>query len=198
MTTGLLDRVRFMGGNGGTPVEDAELPGLELGPDALDPDPQPTPATRKKVKAETSAATAAKQPRTGGKFVSTAKQKQDLADEINMWLKLLAGAWSISDEVCAGALNDTSARIASDLAALGSRSEWVMEQFRTTSLFGDIAKLVISLGPVLKAMYAHHVRPSAIEDDPDYDPVTVADPNAPIDLNAYPPFDPQSWRTSAA
>src|SRR5512137_2568972 len=134
MTTGLLDRVRFLGGNGGTPElepETAELPPLDLGPDALEPDPQPAPSTRRKSKPEASAATAAKQPRAGGKFVSTSKQKQDLADEINMWLKMLAGMWSISDEPCAGVLNETSAVIAADLAQLGARSEWVMEQFRT-------------------------------------------------------------------
>lgn len=200
MTTGLLDRVRFLGGNGGTPADEPTLPlpPLDLGPDALDADPQPAPETRKRSKPEVSAATAAKQPRTGGKFVSTSKQKQDLADEINMWLKMCAGMWSMSDEVCAGVLNETSAQIAADLAALGARSEWVMEQFRTTSLLGDCMKLLIHTWPLIKAMYAHHGRPQLVDDDPNYEPVSVADPDAPIDLNAYPPFQPQSWRNSAA
>lgn len=189
MTTGLLDRVRFLGGNGGEPNGDeptAELPPLELGPDALEPDPQPAPETRKRPKSTVSAETAAKQPRAGGKFVSSKAQTQRLADECEMWLKLLAGMWSVSDEHCAGVLNETSAKIAADLARLGSRSEWVMNYLTETSLFADCMQLILHVLPVIKAVWQHHMLPQP--DESEYDPVPV-DP-APVDIQQYGPWRP--------
>lgn len=192
--TALLDRVRFFGGEGGTPEPEApELPDLDLGPDALDPDPQPAADTRKRAKAEVSKETAAKQPRTGGKFVSTKQQQQDLADELDMWLKLWAGMWSVTDEPCAAVLNDTSAQIAADLAKLGARSEWVMNQFRTTSLLGDFMKLVMHTWPLIRAIYAHHGRPQIDDDDYEAVPVAEPEPTMPINLSSYGP-----WRPSVA
>lgn len=190
MTTGLLERVRFLGGNGGDPSGEeptTELPPLDLGPGALEPDPQPAPETRKKTKAETSAKTAARQPRAGGKFVSTKAQTQQLSDELEMWLRMLAGVWSMSDEHCAGVLNETSAKIAADLARLGARSEWVMNYFTETSMLGDFMQLIIHLSPLLRAVYAHHVKAQPSESE--YEPVPVADP-APVDLGQYGPWRP--------
>jgi hypothetical protein len=188
MTASLLDRVRFFGGDGGGPAPDetAELPALDLGPDGLDPDPQPAPETRKRrPKSEVSAETAAKQPRAGGKFVSTARQQQQLSDELNMWLKMLAGVWSISDEPCAAVLNATSAQIAEDLAKLGARSEWVMHHFQTTSLLGDAMKLIMHLWPLLRAVWQHHG--SRAEPDEDFEPVEV---DGPVDVGQYGPWRP--------
>jgi hypothetical protein len=182
--TALLERVRFLGGNGGTDQLDApELPDLDLGPDALEPDPQPAAETRSRrtARAAASKETAAKQPRTGGKFVSSAKAKKDMADELESYAKLVALTWSMSDEHCAGVLNETSTAIAADLANLLSRSEWVMEKFQTTSLLADCMKLLHHAWPLIRAVYAHHIagRPSEQDQEEEQvEPVTVVDPNA--------------------
>jgi hypothetical protein len=182
--TALLERVKFLGGNGGSDEPDAPpLPDLDLGPEALDPDPQPAPETRSRrtARAAASKETAAKQPRGGGKFVSTAKIKKDMADEIESYAKMIALTWSLSDEHCAGVLNDTSAAIAADLANLASRSDWVMEKFQTTSLFADCMKTLHHLWPLIRAVYSHHIsgRPSEQDQEEElHEPVTVVDPNA--------------------
>lgn len=180
--TALLDRVKFIGGNGGGDQGDApELPPLDLGPEGLDPDPQPDPGTRSRraAKSSASAATAATQKRAGGKFVSPAKAQADLADELESYVKMMALTWSLTDEHCAGVLNDTSKAIAGDLAKLLGRSEWVMEKFQTTSLLADCMKLLHHAWPLLRAVYAHHVagRPTEQEEE-QHDPVTFVDPNA--------------------
>lgn len=192
MATGLLERVKFLGGDGGTPDVLDELPALDLGPDGLDPDPQPAPETRKKAKSQVSAETAAKQPRAGGKFVSTAKQTQQLADELELWLRMLAATWSITDEPCAGALNATSKVIAEDLARLGARSEWVMDKFQTTSLLGDCAKLAMHSWPLIKAIYRHHGGRAMLDEDQgdEHEAVTVED--GPVDVGRYGPWRPQN------
>lgn len=189
--TALLERVRFLGGNGGGDQGDApELPALDLGPDALEPDPQPAPETRSRraSRSAASSATAATQKRTGGKFVSPAKIQQDIADEIDSYLKMIALTWSLTDEHCAGALNETSAAIAGDLAKLAARSEWVMEKFQTTSLLADIMKTLHHLWPLLRAVYAHHLSGRGVDQEEEvapYEPVTVVDPNT------YGPWRPQ-------
>lgn len=177
--TGLLERVRFAGGNG---ADAPELPPLDLGPEALDPDPQPDPGTRSRkasAKATASAATAAKQTRTGGRFVSSKQAQKDLADELESYAKLLALTWSLSDETCAAVLNETSAAICADLAALGARSEWVMEKFRSTSLLADLMKLIHHAWPLLRVVYQHHIsgRQTEQEEEVEHEPVTVVDPN---------------------
>lgn len=183
--TALLERVKFLGGNGGNDEPDAPtLPDLDLGPDALEPDPQPAPETRSRRASRVAASkeTAAKQSRTGGKFVSSAKLKKDMADEIESYAKMMALTWSLSDEHCAGVLNDTSSAIAADLANLLSRSEWVMEKFQTTSLLADCMKLLHHAWPLLRAVYQHHVagRPSEQdqEEEQQHEPITLVDPNA--------------------
>ena len=178
----LLSRVKFIGGNTGGETPE-ELPPLDLGPEALDPDPQPAPETRsrKTARAAASAATAAKQPRGGGRFVSPKQAQKDLADELTSYAKLAALTWSLSDEHCAGVLNETSEAICADLAALAGRSEWVMERFRSTSMLADCMKLLHHAWPLLRAVYAHHVAGRRAEQegqDDDYEPVTVVDPNS--------------------
>lgn len=188
--TALLERVRFMGSSTGEASADdtPALPPLDLGPEALDPDPQPAPETRsrKASRSEASKQTAAKQPRSGGQFRSSKQATKDLADELDSYAKLLALTWSLTDETCAGVLNETSAAICADIAALASRSEWVMEKFRTTSLLGDIVKLLHHLAPLLRAVYRHHVSGRGMaEQEETYEPVTV------VDTSQYGPWRPQ-------
>lgn len=193
--TALLDRVKFIGGRegsgGGEPEPAPELPALDLGPDALAPDPQPAPETRsrKAARSAASAATAAKQPRGGGRFVSSRQQQKDLADELESYAKMLALTWSLTDETCASVLNETSAAICADLAALGARSEWVMEKFRSTSLLADCMKLLHHAWPLIRVVYQHHVSGRREHDEQreekEHEPVTVVDPNA------YGPWRPQ-------
>lgn len=161
MTT-LLERVKFLAperpGEAGTTDEPtAVFPDLAEG---FDRDPEPAPATRKPAKEPRSAAssrTAAKQPRTGGKFVSTAAQVRTTADEIDLMLKLLAGAWSLGDdEDCPAVLNETSSQIAADMAKLVCRSPFLMEHVSMGGLLGDILKFALSCKPLVQQMWHHH------------------------------------------
>jgi hypothetical protein len=177
-----------MGGRDEPTADAPELPPLDLGPDALDPDPQPAAETRSRRAGKQPEAPkpAAKQPRAGGKFVSSKAQVKDLADELDSYAKMLALTWSLSDEHCAGVLNETSAAICADIAALAGRSEWVMEKFRTTSLLGDCFKLLHHLWPLLRAINAHHGTGRMPEqEDHEHEPVTVVDPGQ------YGPWRPQ-------
>lgn len=188
--TALLERVKFLGGNGGTPDSAPDEPTVELPElaEGFDRDPEPAPETRKRSAA--SAATAAKQKRTGGRFVSSKQATKDVADEIDMWIKAGALAWSLSDEDCAAVLNDTSSIIAADLAKLAARSDWVMERITTGGVIGDVVTLLIHLRPLAKVIMSHHGpaarRARAEEEEMTYDNVTVG----PADPDRYAPFRP--------
>ena len=193
MTT-LLERVKFIGGMGGEVGTDddvtAELPPLAEG---FDRDPEPAAEVRKtrEPKSAASARTAAKQTRAGGKFVSSSAQIKQASDEINVMLKLLAFTVSLSDEDCGDVLNETSDKIAADLAKLVSRSPWLMEHVSTGGLLGDILKLAISLRPLATAVWAHHgpaARRARLEQEENgYDAVTTTEPVQP---DRYGPFRP--------
>jgi len=181
--TALLERIGIFPRENGTAGIDeptTELPELSPG---FDRDPEPAPEVRKpaksaasSAKSAASSATSAKQKRTGGRFVSTRAQQGQVADEIDMMLKLLAMTWSLSDDHCAPVLNEHSAAIAADLARLVSRSDWLMEHVTTGGLFMDIIKLSATVAPVVKAIWAHH-RPGVNRADvpeEEYEGVTVA------------------------
>lgn len=198
MTT-LLERVRFLAPGGtdaaGTADEPtAVLPELEPG---FDRDPEPTAAVRKPVKeprSQASSRTAAKQPRTGGKFVSSAAQVKSTADEIDMMLKLLAMAWSVTDEDCADVLNETSSRIAADAAKLVSRSPWLMEHVSMGGWLGDALKLALSLKPLATQMWQHHSpaarRARLAEQEGEYEGVNVNHAEPFIQPDRYGPYRP--------
>lgn len=180
--TSLLERVRFLGGDG-SGQEAAEPETQEL-PPLLDQDPEPASAVRAKPRntrpAAARPASTSRTPRNGGKFQSKAAVEKGVADELNMWLKLMAGMWSLSDEHCAGVLNETSEQIAADMAKLASRSDWLMERFETTSLLADLGKAMVHLAPLVRAMWQHH-GPSARraeQEEETHDAIPVMDPNA--------------------
>ena len=184
MTT-LLERVRFLGGDNPEP----EVPAVGGdGADLLDPDPAPGRKTAARpstaAKSAASRKTAAGQTRTGGKFVSSAKVRDQMAEELDAYVKMIALTWSMSDEECAGVLNDTSAQISRDLAAVLSRSDWIVERFQATTLFADCMKLAHSLFPLLRTIYAHHVANRAQPEEYDREPVTVPD------VEGYAPWRP--------
>lgn len=186
--TVLLDRAKLTGESGTDPEQPEQL-----GADVIELDADPTPGRRSRRRARPAAAAASsprtKQPRTGGKFTSRDQVQKGIADEINMYAKMLALTWSMSDPECAGVLNDTSANIARDLAALAARSDWIVERFETTSLFADIAKVLHSALPLLKAVFAHHVAGRRDQDEGEGvgERVTVAtDYGAP----SYAPYRP--------
>lgn len=195
--TALLERVKFLTGT------EAEVPELDTtaaggdGADTFDPDPAPGAKARRATgaapaapkKSAASRATAATQKRTGGKFVSKTAIQTQMAEEIEAYAKMLALTWSMTDEHCAAVLNDTSATIARDLAALAARSEWIVERFQTTSLLADCFKALHSLLPLLRAVYTHHIATRGEQPEEEMDRVTVADDG----LNGYAP-----WRPSVA
>lgn len=182
----LLERARLTGGSTVEPE-----PVDQLGADVieLDRDPEPGRRTRRRGRGEQPAASSSprKPARSGGKFTSAEQVRKGIEDEINMYAKMVALSWSMSDPECAGVLNDSSANIARDLAALAARSEWIVERFATTSLFADVAKLLHSLLPVARAVYTHHVAGRRAEEPDDtegVERVTVATDYA------YSPFRP--------
>lgn len=192
--TALLERAKLIG-KSAPEGEPAEQLGDQLGDVIeLDRDPEPGRRTRRRPRAEQPAATssARKSPaRSGGKFTSREQVRKGIEDEINMYAKMLALTWSMTDPGCGEVLNETSANIARDLAALAARSEWIVERFETTSLFADIAKLLHSLLPLARAVYTHHVAGRRDQDDQgEGERVTVA-----TDYQPYQPYSP--FRPSA-
>lgn len=186
--TALLERVKFLGGNGG------EAPELDTtatdDTEQYDPDPAPGTKARRATgatarKSAASAKTASTQKRTAGKFVAKGAVQEQITAEIEMLVKGLAFLWSMSDEHCAGVLNDTSAAIARDWAAVAGRSEWLVEKITTTSLMADLMKAMISTAPVIKALYVHHIAAKPDEGE-EFDRVTVADEG----LDGYAPWRP--------
>lgn len=194
MTT-LLERVRYLGGDGApAPTDPAELPELV---DGFDRDPEPAAAIRKAPKeprnlGPVAGGRTARQPRNGGKFVSSTASVKQAADEIEVMLKLLALTWSLTDDECPEILNDLSAKISGDLARLVARSPLLMEHIGTGGLIGDLLKLAITLKPLGQAMWAHHGpaarRARLAEEENGYDAVTVAEPA--IQPDRYAPFRP--------
>jgi len=189
MSTSLLSRVGFSGGNGGGD----QPPPLDTTPDVvpggLDPDPAPAPATRDKREARKSAAsanTAKSQPRSGGKFVSKDEQKSQVAAELDTALKLLAFTWSLSDEHCSTVLNDTSAKIARDLGQLVSHSEWLTEKITKSGILLDSIRFLTSITPLIKAIWSHHVvrADEGVTDD-------LTDQLPTVDPVQYGPWRPQ-------
>jgi hypothetical protein len=192
MTT-LLERVRYLGGAGG----DAALtePTQELPPlaEGFERDPEPAPGVRKpqrEPKAAASARTSARQPRAGGKFVSPKQATADVADELDMMIKLLAMTLSVTDEPCGDVLNETSGRIAASMAALVSRSPWLMEHVSMGGWLGDVVKFAMAVKPVVQVAWAHHGpaarRARAEQEEEAYDRVPVAEP----DPSRYGPWRP--------
>lgn len=148
----ILDRVRFLTGD---PQElpESDTPEDEPTPVALDPDPEPGRRARRRSAA--SKITSARQTRTAGKFVSAKAQRAQIGEELEVYLKMLSMTWSVRDPDCAGVLNDQSKKIASELANLVSRSEWLMQHLATTTLLTDCVKLLHALMPVASALISH-------------------------------------------
>jgi hypothetical protein len=165
--TALLDRAEL------TDPAAGELP--ELGePGAvgeLDADPEPGRRPRRRRgllagavagrsssrKSAASKATASTQKRAGGKFVSRAKQVEQMRDEVDAYLKMAALTWSMRDPECATVLNDSSAQIAESLAGLLGRSDWLMERFQQTTMLADVVKLLHALAPLARSVFSHHL-----------------------------------------
>lgn len=156
--TSLLDRAQLIGG------EELTAPEGLGDPDAvgeLDADPAPGRAASRRRPRIGRKSTAAKAPaktqRSGGKFVSRAAQVKLLREELEAYAKLAALTWSVTDEHCAGVLNETSGQIAESLSSLLGRSDWLMERFQTTTMLADVVKLGHALLPLGRAVFAHHL-----------------------------------------
>lgn len=177
--TALLERVKFIGGNGGGEgPNDEPLPGMpeqpEAGP-ALDADPEPDKKARRRPRNTGPAAgrpAGRAAPRNAGKFTSRATMVKNMADELDAYAKALALAWSMSDPVCAPVLSEQSRAIADSLAALLGRSDWVMQRFEQTTVLADSFRLLSASLPVLRAVYVHHVAERGREEGDGHDAVT--------------------------
>lgn len=189
MTT-LLERVKFLGGNTGGEAGSDDTAILEPLFEGFDRDPQPTAAIRKEAKLAP-IKTTGRQPRTGGKFVSNKQLQGQVADEVDMLLKLLAMTWSLSDEECAPVLNECSTAIAADAARLLARSDWLMEHVVTGGLIADSIRFLVTCMPVLRTVWAHHGPGArrARQEQEDYDAVSVDQPAA-VHPDRYAPFRP--------
>lgn len=192
--TALLERAKlvFSGGEEvpALGIEDPAAAGAEPGElgeqlGELDADPEPGRKTRRRSRAAASKATAAKQTRAGGKFTSKATVQKSMAEEIEAMARFVALTWSVSDEHCAAVLNETSASISRDLAALLARSDYLVEKWQATTLFADVVRLGGSSLPLLRAVWAHHFAGRRQEQEgEDYEPVAVGQPER------YAPYQP--------
>lgn len=89
---------------------------------------------------------------------ASAKIRKEVAEEIEATLELLAAAWSITDEECADVLSETSKKIAERAAEILAKNPRLLARFRQGSFLMDWAKFGISLKPLCKAVYQHHVK----------------------------------------
>lgn len=146
--TGLLERINFR--DEGEPPEADVAAALS----ELDQDPEPgrkTPARRGRR-------TTTRRPAAGGgqpKQRTAAQVRKDLTDELEMYAKMGALAYSVRCQQCAGPLDAQSRAIAESLAAMIARSEWLLAQVSRTTLLADIFKLLHALYPFGRALFDH-------------------------------------------
>lgn len=146
----------------------------DSGPAPLSPDPAPGRA-RKPAKATQPKATAAK-ARDASITVSKPQVVAEIAEELQMWLGILAASWALRDPVCAPVLNDQARAIAESVAVLIGRSERLLSLAHGGGLFSDIGRALLAISPVVMVVRAHHVTKTAEE------------PNSDDALAGYPPF----------
>lgn len=85
--------------------------------------------------------------------------EKEVASELEALLQLLSYTWSRFDLECAPVLSQQSKDIGESLAAILAKNPKLLEKFRDMTGFGDYLKLMLAIGPVVKAVSKHHLEP---------------------------------------
>jgi hypothetical protein len=165
---GLLDKIRDGNNGADFPTEIAD----DLR-DAFDADPAPGKRTRA--------------PRTGADVARPTRRKvtpivrKQVADEVEAYLLLGAGAWQMRDEHCGGALEKQAREIAERLAPILGKNAAIVDWLHTSGVIGDWAKLLMAIKPVFDAVREHHIVKSVQDQEDD---------GATVDATRYGPYRP--------
>jgi hypothetical protein len=152
----LLDKIRSANNGDGIEVEFSDEFRDEIEQD---------PAPGKPAKSGRAAAA----PKAPAKRVTATVRKQ-LADEIEAYLILGAGAWQMRDPYCGEVMEKQAQEIAVRMAAILGRNPRIVEWLHTTNTIGDWVKLGMAILPVLTAIREHHIRKTVGTDDDSPDP----------------------------
>jgi hypothetical protein len=161
----LLDKIR--GANSG---DDMGAEFLDDLPGELLPDPPPGKPARSARSAS---------PKPAPKRVSPTVRKQ-LADEIEAYLILGSGAWSMRDPYCGEVLEKQAHDIALRLAAILGKNAQIVEWLHKTNVIGEWVALGLAIKPVVEAVRDHHVTKKVQADDG----------TEPFDTSPYPAYRP--------
>lgn len=112
--------------------------------DLLDADPAPR-RDRKALRA------------AGGSKKTTAGQKRQIQDAVELMLLTFGGGVTFRDAHCGGAITENASNIAAKATPLISRNPAWVEWFCGSTGFLDVMGLLIALRPVGASIWGHHV-----------------------------------------
>jgi len=124
----------------------------------FDADPEPTAARARRTR-RTPAKTTPPRVRsraTSGRILSKAAMQTKVREEIEMYLSLAQGAWSLRDECAEAASPERIAVIADSLTAMISRSDALLEMASKSGIIGEIVKLLTVMMPIARAVWSAH------------------------------------------
>lgn len=148
---------------------DDDVPKLDG--DAPDVKPDPKPGGRRR-------------PVTSKKRAPAA-QVNAFADELEVLMKIGAGAWTIRDPHCGPVLNQQAREIAEQVADIFATNANVMHWFDEAIGISGYIKLCKAVAPVFAIAYAHHIAKSVGRDQEEDAHGGFSDP-----LGQYAPWSP--------
>jgi len=152
----LMDRITFREpGEGSEPDVHAMLTADDEDGGQLDQDPEPGRSPRRRSTTRTTTTRTRAKAAIGPKTLTPAKVRQEIKDEIAVYLKLAAATWGLSCEVCGAAADEQVEPLAAGLADMVCRSPALVEKFHTTSMLADLIKVLHAAAPIAKAAMKH-------------------------------------------
>jgi len=152
----LMDRITFREpGEGSEPDVHAMLTADDDdGGGQLDPDPEPGRSPRRRSTTRTTTTRRTK-PAVGPKTATPAKVREEIKNEIAVYLKLMAATWGLSCEICGGVADEQVEPMAAGIADMVARSPALVEKFHQTSMLADLIKVLHAAAPIAKAAMKH-------------------------------------------
>jgi hypothetical protein len=149
-----IDRLNFR--EPGEPPQADEHATLSGDPELLDPDPEPG-RQRRRTSAPRERSTTRRRPAAaaGSKTVTPQKVRDEIRDELTVYLTLAAATWGLSCEVCGDTAEQQVPKIAASMTDMIVRSDYLVEQFHKTSMLADLFKVLHATAPIVKAAAQH-------------------------------------------
>ena len=115
----------------------------------------------------------------------TKAMEREVREEIEAIVTMAALMWSVPDPVCGPVLSDQSRAIATSLTALLRRNPRLLASLRAAGWMGEWVQLAMAVGPVVNALYHHHIATGEDQEDTDHGDITAPR------LADYPAFIPR-------